>query len=160
MNLNGLPRKKRADILYKEIRKFRKQGYSYSEICRFFSISKFTVHVAIKGRSKKRKKYSYPKTEKIREHDRKYQREKRAKLKGYKTEEYRKWRRKNPEAYTAHHVLNKAVKSGKIKKMPCSVCGSTVRIHGHHSDYKKPLNVIWLCPKHHKQLHQKLKRSL
>lgn len=63
-----------------------------------------------------------------------------------------KWLASNPEAYHAHTVLNNAVRNGKIKKQPCQFCGATVRIHGHHDDYTKPLDVVWACPKHHKQL--------
>ncbi len=46
-----------------------------------------------------------------------------------------------------------ACKSGKIKKQPCEICGSTHRVAGHHDDYSKPLDVKWLCPKHHGILH-------
>jgi len=64
------------------------------------------------------------------------------------------WINRNPEKREAHTILEYAVKSGKIKKLPCEVCGSIKRIHGHHNDYNKPLEVIWLCPKHHKEYHK------
>lgn len=63
------------------------------------------------------------------------------------------WINNNPEAKAAHTKLNNAVRDGKIKKEPCSVCGSTYRIHGHHDDYSKPLDVKWFCAKHHQRLH-------
>lgn len=48
----------------------------------------------------------------------------------------------------------KAVMSGEITPEACSVCGSTDRIHGHHEDYSRPLDVIWLCPIHHSWRHR------
>lgn len=63
------------------------------------------------------------------------------------------WINKNPEARAAHIKLNNAVKSGLIKKQPCGICGDTYRIHGHHKDYSKPLEVEWLCAKHHQRHH-------
>jgi len=65
-----------------------------------------------------------------------------------------KYAKNNPEKRRAKGTLNKAVSSGRIIKQPCTVCGS-LNVHAHHSDYSKPLEVIWLCPKHHKEIHQK-----
>ncbi len=31
----------------------------------------------------------------------------------------------------------------------CSDCGET-KVEAHHEDYSKPLDVEWLCKKHHK----------
>jgi hypothetical protein len=33
------------------------------------------------------------------------------------------------------------------------VCG-TMEVESHHPDYSQPLKVIWLCCKHHRQLHR------
>ena len=38
--------------------------------------------------------------------------------------------------------------------LPCWVCGSTDRLHGHHADYDQPMSVVWLCEQHHNQLHR------
>lgn len=35
---------------------------------------------------------------------------------------------------------------------PCQVCGS-VKSMRHHEDYEKPLEVVFLCALHHKQVH-------
>lgn len=59
-----------------------------------------------------------------------------------------------PEKRAARISLGNAVRDGIVSKQPCSVCGSTYRIHGHHEDYSKPLDVIWLCPRHHRDLHK------
>jgi hypothetical protein len=38
------------------------------------------------------------------------------------------------------------------------VCGSK-KVHGHHEDYNKPLEVHWLCPKHHKARHKEMREQ-
>ena len=63
------------------------------------------------------------------------------------------YRRKYPNKYRAHSMVNYAVKSGKLFPQPCEVCGTEENVHGHHDDYLKPLNVRWLCAAHHQQWH-------
>jgi hypothetical protein len=62
------------------------------------------------------------------------------------------WRAKFPEKYKAHNRLNNSLRDGKIKKLPCAVCGDP-RVHAHHHDYSKPLDVVWLCALHHHRGH-------
>ena len=52
-----------------------------------------------------------------------------------------------------------AIKMGKLVKEPCEVCGE-LKVHAHHDDYTKPLQVRWLCQKHHTELHEKLKKII
>ena len=55
----------------------------------------------------------------------------------------------------AHKELWKAIKRGDIKIKPsCSICKSNKFIHNHHSDYRKPLNIIVLCASCHRKLHK------
>ena len=60
----------------------------------------------------------------------------------------------------AHFVVIQAVRKGILSVSPCEVCGlpplvvnGRQRIHGHHDDYNKLLEVRWLCKKHHDEWH-------
>lgn len=53
----------------------------------------------------------------------------------------------------------RAVERGKLKKLPCQVCGA-VEVEAHHHDYDKPLDVVWLCTEHHRELHDAAKPVL
>jgi hypothetical protein len=44
------------------------------------------------------------------------------------------------------------LKRGKLTKQPCQVCGNPDS-QMHHEDYDKPLDVTWLCLKHHLEKH-------
>lgn len=41
----------------------------------------------------------------------------------------------------------------KLERKPCEVCGES-NSQAHHNDYDKPLNVRWLCSKHHREWHK------
>jgi hypothetical protein len=54
----------------------------------------------------------------------------------------------------AHSAVSYAVsRGGLVRPDACSDCGLEGRIHGHHEDYSKPLDVVWLCPRCHKKRH-------
>lgn len=66
---------------------------------------------------------------------------------------YYEWERgRNPIIRKAYVAVRNALRSGKLVQKPCAVCGSKIS-HAHHADYHKPLDVEWLCPKHHKEKH-------
>ncbi len=56
----------------------------------------------------------------------------------------------------AYYAVSKAFKNGEIKRLPCEVCGTDKNVHGHHEDYLKPLDLKWLCCKHHIARHKEL----
>jgi len=64
-----------------------------------------------------------------------------------------KQNKRHPEGTVARNRINNAISRNKLKRQLCCVCGSP-KAHGHHPSYDKPLNVIWLCALHHKQIHQ------
>ncbi len=65
---------------------------------------------------------------------------------------------KYPVRQAARIALHCAVSSGKVIRKPCIVCGSTDS-EGHHDDYSLPLDVVWLCPKHHAERHRAMRRQ-
>lgn len=67
------------------------------------------------------------------------------------------WRR-HPQKAACTQAVRAAVKSGKLKRLPCSICGSQ-RSQAHHDDYTKPLEVVWFCSKHHGERHRDINRS-
>lgn len=73
----------------------------------------------------------------------------------YKVQKIAEWRRKNRHKKNAHSKLSYAIKMGYVHRQPCIVCGSIERIHAHHEDYTRPLEVFWFCPIHHAEHHRK-----
>lgn len=65
----------------------------------------------------------------------------------------------NPEKRHAATIVNNAVRDGKLFKEPCFFCGEDDRLHAHHHDYNKPLDVTWLCVKCHRRLHAYLDKT-
>lgn len=68
------------------------------------------------------------------------------------TRESSEYRGRNPSKYFAQTTLGNAIRDGKLIKQPCEICGS-LKVQAHHDDYTKPLDVVWLCSKHHVWIH-------
>lgn len=67
-----------------------------------------------------------------------------------------KWHGRSERNWAARYKVMLAVASGKlIKPELCEECGFPTRperLHGHHEDYARPLDVLWLCDLcHHKR---------
>lgn len=62
------------------------------------------------------------------------------------------YRKNYPEKIKAVRAVERAVKRGDLKKMPCEICKS-LKVEAHHEDYSNALSVRWLCTKHHKEAH-------
>lgn len=63
-------------------------------------------------------------------------------------------RARYPERSAARKTLNAAVAAGRIVAGPCEVGTDCVgQIQAHHDDYSKPLDVRWLCKRHHEEHH-------
>jgi hypothetical protein len=53
----------------------------------------------------------------------------------------------------ANVALGNAVRDGRVLKGTCLVCGEE-KSQGHHFDYSRPLEVVWLCVHHHAAVHK------
>ena len=103
----------------------------------------------------------YMKTKKGLEAQRRYQRSEKGKLaavKHRKTAGYKKLRisRNKKNILSGKSKIQKMAQRKLVKK-PCEKCGTTKMIHGHHEDYSKPLEVVWLCPLHHAMRHKEIR---
>ncbi len=68
--------------------------------------------------------------------------------------------RRQTKEWQARAELNKAVKRGDlVRPSTCSKCGEAGRIEGHHPDYDRPLDVVWLCADCHERHHVEARRT-
>lgn len=66
----------------------------------------------------------------------------------------RRYIERNPEKRAAHVALGNALRRGKvIRPAQCEGCGQAGRVHAHHDDYSRPLDVRWLCVPCHERVH-------
>lgn len=63
----------------------------------------------------------------------------------------KKYIEEQPKRRSAQVAVGNALRDGKLRRLPCLVCGK--KAEAHHPDYDRPLDVMWLCPEHHKQAH-------
>ena len=66
-------------------------------------------------------------------------------------------KQKCPEKYKANNAVSAAIRDGRLIKQQCETCGE--KAEAHHDDYSKPLDVRWLCRKHHLEHHGKISRA-
>lgn len=61
----------------------------------------------------------------------------------------------------ARHIVYKAVLSGKIKKLPCEVCGEFKSAAHHYLGYAEEhwFDIKWLCDKHHQIAHEVMREN-
>ena len=65
----------------------------------------------------------------------------------------RRWRERNPEKRKAQVAVGNALRDRRLVREPCEVCGAE-KVHAHHDDYSRPLEVRWLCRQHHAERHR------
>lgn len=70
----------------------------------------------------------------------------------------RDWYLRNREKKNANTQVRRAIISGLLVRQPCEVCGNPDS-QGHHEDYSKPLDVRWLCVRHHMDRHLEINRE-
>lgn len=64
-------------------------------------------------------------------------------------------RKAYPKRAKAKSMISHAIRDGNIvRPNNCEACGKTGTPQGHHCDYNKPMDVMWLCIKCHRQWHK------
>jgi hypothetical protein len=104
---------------------------------------------------KYRKEYNYKYRKENKEYYRLYQKNKVTDEKKKYFYNYFKIYQKTPEQKiknASRARTRRLILSGKIIKLPCQVCGE-IKSETHHPDYSKPEKVMFLCKRHHKEIH-------
>lgn len=100
--------------------------------------------------SKHSRKYQ---TEEERKEAAKQQRLSRYRVDGWEREKARRLKFRDKDL--ARRLLQSAVYKGKVEKpSQCSACGKALdkwQVQGHHNDYSRPYDVLWLCDLCHKR---------
>ena len=99
------------------------------------------------------KQAAYRKTEACKLIRRKYEQSEKGKVTHKKKDAKR--RQHFPEKVRAHNALNNAIQAGIMMRQLCSKCGAA-NAEGHHPDYSKPLEVVWLCGDCHRNVHKEI----
>ena len=58
-----------------------------------------------------------------------------------------------PNKHKAYTAVRAAIRNGNLTRQPCEICATTVKIEAHYDNYDRPLDVRWLCFKHHREVH-------
>lgn len=69
------------------------------------------------------------------------------------------WLPNNRLKQKAHQAVAYAIASKKLIRQPCEKCGTNENVVAHHEDYNKPLDVVWLCQKHHRERHLEIDKE-
>jgi hypothetical protein len=103
----------------------------------------------VSARQKKRwATWSVEQAEKLKEKSRRY----RASHPEQVAEQHARWLLENKPKRDAQAAAQRAIRMGSIKRQSCEICGSP-ETHAHHDDYARPLDVRFLCQRHHSAWH-------
>ncbi|KKL47965.1 hypothetical protein LCGC14_2330250 [marine sediment metagenome] len=73
----------------------------------------------------------------------------------------RKYRQNHPEKKKARNKISHAPRDGTIKRpSQCESCFEEGPVEGHHEDYSKQLEVIWLCKGCHMKRHREIEMGV
>ncbi len=76
----------------------------------------------------------------------------------YNTKAGKQRRKEHPDRVQCRNITASAIRGGLLVRQPCEKCGDT-NSQAHHDDYSEPLQVRWLCRKHHDKHHQYERRN-
>lgn len=72
----------------------------------------------------------------------------------------RRWNNKHPERIAAHQAVYRAVCRGDLRRpRSCEGCGTGCKPQACHWDYRRQLNVIWLCRPCHRHMDTEVLRG-
>ena len=109
-----------------------------------------------KNNIEKRREYSRKNKEKQKEYHKKYKEKNVEKYNAIVRKNMQRDRQRHPEKHRARKILFCALRTGFMTKPEqCSRCLKECKPEGHHPDYSKPLEVIWLCRECHNKEHGK-----
>lgn len=130
-------------------------GHPYSKENTY--ISKIGRHMCRKCSNERAKIWRSKNKDKIRKYFKKYGKE--YTKSGKAIISVNKWKARNKEKNSIYLKVFYEIKMGRMIKGECEVCGNP-KVDGHHKDYSKPLEVTWLCRKHHKEEHNRILKEL
>ena len=128
-----------------------KKNFSICRKCGYKRIQKY-VSGKRKGWICKRCDQEYRRLPSTGDRTRKYWRNYRLKNMEKSRQTVKDWQEKNHTKTAAHSLGYRAIRDGRLVKKPCDICGD-INVDAHHDDYSQPLNIRWLCKKHHGQQH-------
>jgi hypothetical protein len=64
---------------------------------------------------------------------------------------HKRYKSRFPGRWAAQKIVGNAIRDHKLIKQPCFICGD--KAEAHHPDYSRPLDVVWLCNRHHREAH-------
>lgn len=73
-----------------------------------------------------------------------------------KAETSANYRRQYPLKAKARRKVQYERRRGRLVSKPCEQCGFPIA-QGHHEDYSRPLDLTWLCVKHHMERHVQIR---
>lgn len=72
----------------------------------------------------------------------------------------KRWAAAHPDRKRAASAVSNAIRDGKLIPWPvCALPECSGKPQGHHPDYSRPLDVVWLCIKHHKEVHAMVRKT-
>jgi hypothetical protein len=89
-------------------------------------------------------------------HQKIYSKTENGKLVQYFADQKRNLKYKKERA--ARTAVYRAIQKKLLIPLPCLICGNNSEAH--HANYDRPLDVVWLCTKHHKETHKLTKELL
>ena len=132
----GVPNFKSRNPEYENLVAMYDSGMNTYEIARFFGVEQGAIWNALVLRGAKLRRRG-----------------------GAEGEKCNLYRHGTPEraaaAKRAGRLVEKAIRNGDLKRNTrCSICRSSKMIQAHHEDYRKPLEVTWLCQMCHFKWHE------